>query len=109
MSTAAAHGAISQPQARALARNRRTELRRRARRIRRSVAALALAIFSAAFLAIYIQLASGHDPALAAAARRPASVSAQTSNAASTTSAGEATGTESSESGAVSAVTTSQS
>jgi hypothetical protein len=52
--------------AKALARSRRDALRRRAHRIRRSVAAVSAALFVAAFLAIYVQLASGHDPALAA-------------------------------------------
>ncbi len=85
MSAPGAHGGVSPQQARALARDRRCELRRRARRIRRSVSVLALALFSAAFLAIYVQLASGHDPALAAASRRLASTSVQTDKAASAT------------------------
>src|SRR5436305_4012855 len=50
--------------ARELGRTRRAALRRRARRIRRGVAGLAAVTFSAAFLAIYVELASGHDPAL---------------------------------------------
>jgi hypothetical protein len=55
---------------RALARQKLIAMRRRARRIRRVVAGLAAATFAAAFLAVYVQLASGHDPALQAAARR---------------------------------------
>jgi hypothetical protein len=50
-------------------------MRVRAQRIRRTVAGLALALFVAAFLGVYVQLASGHDPALDAAAKRQASVS----------------------------------
>ncbi|MCW3027079.1 MAG: hypothetical protein JWN81_290 [Solirubrobacterales bacterium] len=50
--------------ARALARSRRSAMRRRVHRIRRGIAGLAAALFSAAFLAVYVQLASGHDPAL---------------------------------------------
>jgi hypothetical protein len=50
--------------ARALAARRRAELRRRARRIRRSVASLAVVLFLCAFAVVYVQLASGHDPAL---------------------------------------------
>ena len=53
--------------ARALARSRRAAMHRRARRIRRSIVSLTAALFSAAFLAIYVQLASGHDPALSKA------------------------------------------
>jgi len=54
----------------ALARQKLIAMRRRARRIRRLVAGLAAATFIAAFLAVYVQLASGHDPALSAAAKR---------------------------------------
>ncbi len=90
MSAPAAHGGVSPQYARALARERRSELRRRAWRIRRSVGAFALALFSAAFLAIYIQLASGHDPALAS--RRAASVSTQASKAAAQARTAEAAG-----------------
>ena len=45
-------------------------MRRRARRIRRSVAGLAATVFIGVFLVVYVQLASGHDPALVAAAAR---------------------------------------
>jgi hypothetical protein len=50
-------------------------MRLRARRIRQRVAGLAVALFSAAFLTVYVQLASGHDPALTASARRRAASS----------------------------------
>lgn len=56
--------------AKALAATRREGMRRRARRIRKSVIGLTLSLFTAAFLAIYVQLASGHDPGLTAAANR---------------------------------------
>ena len=56
--------------AKALARARREAMHRRARRIRRRVAAGAAALFAAAFLGVYVQLAAGHDPALNAAAKR---------------------------------------
>ena len=51
-------------------------MRLRARRIRQTVAGLAVALFSAAFLTVYVQLASGHDPALTAAAKRRVSSTA---------------------------------
>src|SRR5437764_11443508 len=50
--------------ARTLARAKREALRRRTRRIRRSVLGVAAVAFVTAFLIIYVQLASGHDPAL---------------------------------------------
>src|SRR5271166_4837728 len=54
----------------ALAKSRRATMLRRARRIRRSVATFAAALFCSAFLVIYAQLASGNDPALVADAQR---------------------------------------
>jgi hypothetical protein len=56
----------------AIAQERRQAILVRARRIRRSVAALTATLFSVAFLVIYVQLASGHDPALVANAKRAA-------------------------------------
>jgi hypothetical protein len=110
-----------QQNARARAAAHRDGLYRRARRIRRSVASLAAVMFSTAFLVIYVQLASGHDPALVANSKRTASASTSTgSSKASTTSTSTdsstaetvestpTTSTEESNSGA-SAVTTSQS
>jgi hypothetical protein len=67
--------------AKALASSRREAMRSRALRIRRSVATLTAALFVATFLVIYVQLASGHDPALTAGKRRTST---------STTSAGAA-------------------
>ena len=66
---------------RALARQKLIAMRRRARRIRRLVAGLAAATFTVAFLAIYVQLASGHDPALSAAAKRSSTSGAHQSSA----------------------------
>jgi len=97
-------------------------MRRRARRIRRAVASLAVALFATAFLIVYVQLASGHDPALVAnAAKRRVATTGATSTEASaaesatstgateaSTTAESSSGSEESSSGA-SAVTTSQS
>ena len=115
---------------RALASSRRAAMRRRATRIRRSVAGLSLGVFTAAFLAVYVQLASGHDPALtsskgsatvssaavAGSVRTTSSGSkapetAATSAVASASGSGESSGAESdsSESSSPAAVTTSQS
>ncbi len=112
-----------QLQAKALARRHREGLRRRARRIRRTVVSTALALFTAAFVGIYVQMASGHDPALSAAGKRATAVTnLASSESSNTTSTGEtsesgtsATGEsgESSSTGesssSASAVTTSQS
>ena len=68
----------------ALARRHRDALHRRARRIRRSVAGLAMTLFMCAFLVVYVQLASGHDPALVAAARRGSEESSTGAQATST-------------------------
>jgi hypothetical protein len=56
-------------EAKALANDRRAELRWRARRIRRSVVAIAAVLFTTLFLVVYVQLASGHDPALSASSK----------------------------------------
>ncbi len=69
-------------------------MRRRTRRIRRSIAALAVVLFTVAFAVIYVQLASGRDPALVAAARRRTELAhrrADTSKTTTSTSA-ESTG-----------------
>jgi len=96
--------------ARTLARDRRDAMRRRARRIRRSVAGLALALFVASFLTVYVQLASGHDPALVANARRRATASHATISTGESSSGTSASSSgESSEASSASAVTTSQS
>ncbi len=101
--------------ARALARSRRAAMRRRAGRIRRSVAALAVALFTAAFLGVYVQLASGHDPALSAAGKSTASSTPSASTEASTSSGSSsqessgASSSSSTEASTPSSVTTSQS
>jgi hypothetical protein len=93
-------------------------MRRRTRKIRRSVAGLTLGLFTAAFLAVYVQLASGHDPALTANAGRRNVTTSLVASTSSTTAANakqEAatasteTGEASTESSGTSAVTTSQS
>ena len=108
-----------QQRARATGMARAAAMRGRARRIRRSVAALSAALFSAIFMVVYVQLASGHDPALTANARKASTAtsigvnsSSESSTAAETASSTESSSTESSatESGnTAAAVTTSQS
>ena len=72
---------------RALAAAKREQMRLRARRIRRTVATGGAGLFATAFLGIYVQLASGHDPALtAAAAKRAAAETAATASTAGTSS-----------------------
>jgi hypothetical protein len=83
-----------QLKARALAKSRRAAMLLRARRIRRSVVGLAAALFSAAFLAIYVQLASGHDPALST--KHAISTSAGSSSTPSGSSSGSKSSTSSS-------------
>ena len=82
--------------ARTLAASRREALRLRARRIRRAVAGLAVTLFATAFLIVYVQLASGHDPALVgnAAKRRATAVSTSRSTPADTSesTSGESAG-----------------
>jgi hypothetical protein len=99
--------------ARALAQGHREAIRRRTRRIRRSVAALAVTLFAVAFLVVYVQLASGHDPALVANAEKRAasagSVGSETSSSATSEAFGESSGSGGEESSVASAVTTSQS
>lgn len=58
--------------ARQLARAKRDAAARRARSIRKWVAVLSVTLFIAAFLVVYVQLASGHDPALVTNAERRA-------------------------------------
>ena len=101
---------------RTLARQKLIAMRRRARRIRRLVAGLAAATFTAAFLAVYVQLASGHDPALSTAAKRSTtSATQQTRGESSSSSSGSGESSTSSPSGSgesssgPSAVTTAQS
>ena len=63
----------------ALAQAKRTERRRRTRRIRQGVAAGTITLFVAFFSTIYAQMASGHDPALSASRKTPAVTTTTTS------------------------------
>ncbi len=72
--------------ARELARAKREAMARRAARIRRFIAAGSVALFVAAFLVVYVQLASGHDPALVANAKRKAASGSAAGKAKSTLS-----------------------
>jgi hypothetical protein len=109
----------------------RDAMRRRARRIRQSVTGMAVALFLCAFLVVYVQLASGHDPALTANALRRSAASAIKQRSATPSGAGaskehsaaqstsettgdqetstSSSGSASSEESSASAVTTSQS
>ncbi|HEX4467500.1 MAG TPA: hypothetical protein VH025_09960 [Solirubrobacteraceae bacterium] len=57
---------MSPQDARRLAESRRSALRARVRRIRRAVLGTSATLLTTLFLVIYVQLASGHDPALSA-------------------------------------------
>jgi hypothetical protein len=84
----------------ALAQERRQAILVRARRIRRSVAALTATLFSVAFLVVFVQLASGHDPALVANAKRAAAEKAdKASTSTESSESDESTGTTSSSTG----------
>jgi hypothetical protein len=110
--------------ARALAGSRRSAMRHRVHRIRRAIAGLAAALFAAAFLGVYVQLASGHDPALSTkkpttmtttmAAPKKTAVSQAASSGSSSAEPSESTSESSSSASkestrSTSAVTTSQS
>jgi uncharacterized membrane protein YfcA len=77
--------------ARARAADRRRAMRGRISRIRRTVAGLAVGLFSAAFLVVYVQLASGNDPALTAVANKQAISAATGTSGQTTKTAGQAT------------------
>ena len=81
--------------AKALAAARREAMGRRARNIRRSVTGLGSTLFVVAFLAVYVQLTSGHDPSLLASqARRVASSSSNLVASQSTSSASSTEGSD---------------
>jgi Na+/H+ antiporter NhaD/arsenite permease-like protein len=61
-----------------LAQAKRTERRRRTRRIRQGVAAGTVTLFVAFFSTIYAQMATGHDPALAPAKTTTSAVQSET-------------------------------
>jgi hypothetical protein len=98
---------MSPGEARALAAGRRAELLRRARKIRRAVAAGATALFIAVFLVVYVQLASGHDPALSASSKARTTTTSSGSGASTTPT--QSSGEESQSSESTSPMTTSQS
>jgi len=83
-------------EARALARSRRDAMRRRLHRIRRGIAGLTAALFATAFLVVYVQLASGHDPALSTKAATTA-IGTSASSSGTETSTSSSTPTTSSE------------
>ena len=60
--------------------------RARVRRIRARVAAGATALFLAAFAGLYVQMATGHDPALGASTAQVASATQATTSSSSTSS-----------------------
>jgi len=67
-----AGGAPAGTDTRRLVRARLAAKRRRARRIRQIVLAFSVAVFVAMFATIYVQLASGNDPALSASSKKAA-------------------------------------
>jgi hypothetical protein len=71
--------------ARELGRRRLAERRRRIHRIRARVAAAAAATFLAVFSGLYVQMASGHDPALGASATTGSSTAMTTESQTTTT------------------------
>lgn len=81
-----------QLQGKAIARAKLEAMHARARRIRRYVAGTAGALFVAAFLGVYVQLASGHDPALVAASKRTSTSSSSLTASSSKGSTEESSG-----------------
>jgi len=55
--------------------------RRRFSRIRRWIAGAAVAVFIAAFSTLYVQMATGHDPALASSSKTSTAVVASSADA----------------------------
>ena len=75
---------------RSAARDRRLARQRRTRTIRKRVAVGTLTLFLAAWSAIFVQMVSGHDPALARKANGTTSAtSTSTSTSSTATAAGE--------------------
>ena len=71
---------------------RRVTMERRARRIRKSIVAVALGLFAAAFITVYTKLASGNDPAVEASAARRASATQLTASVTVSNAAAERAG-----------------
>jgi hypothetical protein len=92
------------PDAKTIVRARLAAKRRRTRRIRQIVASFSVAVFIALFATIYVQLASGHDPALSATrttqSATPTTQSAAPTTQAATPVAGRSSGSDSSSSAA---------
>ena len=86
--------APEQLRARAIAQGRREGRRRRTRSIRRSIWGTTAALFVAAFLGVYVQLASGNDPALNAAAKRESAKALTASSGSSSSSKATAAASE---------------
>jgi ABC-type phosphate transport system permease subunit len=95
--------------ARTLARTKREALRRRTRRIRRSVLGIAAVAFVTAFLVIYVQLASGHDPALSKRGTATSKTATTATDRRKQASAAKSSSSGTESSSASAAVTTSQS
>ena len=72
---------------RRLARQRVWARKQRTRGIRRRVAALTLSLFVAMWVAIFVHLVTGHDPALGASTRPAKTATSQTSTTATQTAA----------------------
>ena len=89
----------STPQA-GLARERLAARRAQVRRIRRTVLAIGITLFVALFVTIYVQMASGRDPALAASSSNVATPSEASSSDVGTTTSTDAAATTSGESDA---------
>jgi type IV secretory pathway TrbL component len=72
---------------RRLARQRVWARKQRTRGIRRRVAAITLSLFVALWVAIFVHLVTGHDPALGASSRPAKTATSQTSTTATQTAA----------------------
>jgi hypothetical protein len=92
-----AGGAPAGTDARRLVRARLAAKRQRARRIRQTVLAFSVAVFVAMFATIYVQLASGNDPALSASSKKAAVSSTTTAGSSAAAQKTTTTGSGSSE------------
>jgi hypothetical protein len=80
---------MSPEDGRRLARQRVWARKRRTRGIRRRVAAVTLSLFVALWVAIFVHLATGHDPALGASTRPTKASTSQTSTSATQAAAAQ--------------------
>jgi uncharacterized membrane protein YgcG len=76
---------------RALARVKLAERRQHLRRLRRTVVAIAAALFVALWGVIFVTLASGHDPVLTANAKSAVATTTSSGTSSSSASSGSAT------------------